>query len=146
MRKHAVVRQEGLLLSQNPDVPLRRIMLHDADGGVFCYLYDRLDDHGCWNDAFFADFADAEEYAAECGVTEADWQVIPDPLPGCQNDWIEPVRRCPEGLEALRGGEWVLIGRPCAEGWEALQNHRWVLTDRWGKHPKTLRDGEWAPL
>ena len=147
MRKHAAVRRPGLLISSDPDVPLRRVMLHDADGGVFCYLYDRPEDCSCWNDYFFDSFPDAESYCAEeFGVTESDWRIIPDPLSGCQHDWIEPVRQSPGGLEALRDSQWVLIQRPCESGVEVLRDGEWVLTHRWSKHgqPETFRDGTWV--
>jgi hypothetical protein len=50
-------------------------------------------DGPCDWDLSFPDAAAAEDYCAEVyGLTDADWHVISDPLPGCQDDWVAPVR------------------------------------------------------
>jgi peptidyl-tRNA hydrolase len=49
------------------------------------------------------------------GIRSEDWSVIKDPLPGCQDDWISPVRvkardnGAPEWgkFERLENGKWV---------------------------------------
>ena len=63
--------------------------------------------------------ADLEE---EWGVPRACWRSIPDQMPGCQLDWIAPVRikRSEEGTpmqgawERWVDGKWVEIGGPTA--------------------------------
>lgn len=54
------------------------------------------------------------------GITDSAWQVVPDQLPGCQDDWIGPVRIHQEEdggkvfhrWQRLVDGEWVEFEGP----------------------------------
>jgi hypothetical protein len=83
MRKLAVV---------GPRATSTRIVLYATDTGVFLFLRDGPNDGPCESEVWFEDVASAMSYAEDCGVHEKDWQDIPDPLPGCQHDWVAPVR------------------------------------------------------
>ena len=76
------------------EVPYR-IMLYapEDDSGVYLFLFRSLEDGACYADYWF----EAVEKALECarqeyGVEKTHWQAIPDPSPGCQHDWIAPIR------------------------------------------------------
>ena len=107
-------------IAANPDAPFRRAMIYDpADGavgvsvflyrslddgrsgrggccgtpGVSVFLYRSLDDGPCDCDYWYEDLAGAERHAAEAlEVGDADWRLVPDPHPGCLDDWLAPVR------------------------------------------------------
>lgn len=78
------------------DAAFRRAMVYDpADGagGVFVFLFKSLEDGPCDADFMYEDVASAERHAAEAlGGGAIVWQQVPDPLPGCQDDWLAPVR------------------------------------------------------
>lgn len=77
------------------DTPYRRAMIYaPADGGgVYLFHYLTLEDGPCAADCWYADVAQAEEQAAQqLGIAATDWQMIPDPQPGCQHDRLAPVR------------------------------------------------------
>jgi hypothetical protein len=68
-------------------------LLISAVNGVFVFLFRSLDDGPCHADEWYEDVAGAERHVAEkLGVEDADWQLLPDPLPGRQHDRIAPVR------------------------------------------------------
>jgi biofilm protein TabA len=79
-----------------PDAAFRRAMVYDpADGGggVYVFLFRSLDDGPCDADYLYEDVAGAALHAAEAlGGGAVVWQRVPDPLPGCQDDWLAPVR------------------------------------------------------
>jgi hypothetical protein len=92
--------------TNNPDAEFRRAMIYDpADGGgVFVFLFRSTADGPCDADYWYEDVALAERHAAEAlGVGTADWQPIADPRPGCQDDWIAPVRWVPDDGRPLHG-------------------------------------------
>ncbi len=71
-----------------------RVMIYDYGSGAYLFLYDTLSDGPCEWDHWFETRGPAESYCAEqFGIGAADWQSIDDPQPGCQHDWIEPVRK-----------------------------------------------------
>ncbi len=41
------------------------------------------------------------------GIEDEMWQDVPDPEPGCQHDWITPVRVREGVMERRENGEWV---------------------------------------
>jgi hypothetical protein len=86
MRRHAIVS------GRSGDV--RRVMVYDAgDAGVYLFLYRTVEDGPSHADCWFETPAAAVECAeSDYGIGPADWQSVPDPLPGCQHDWIAPVR------------------------------------------------------
>lgn len=70
-----------------------RVMLHDTGSGVYLFLYESHEDGPCMADYWFESAELAEQSALEdYGVTASDWQTIPDPPDGCQQDWIAPTR------------------------------------------------------
>jgi hypothetical protein len=83
-------------IATKPDTAFRRAIIYDpADGddGVSVFLYRSLDDGPCDCDYWYEDMAGAERHAAEAiGVGEAEWRSVPDPHPGCLEDWLAPVR------------------------------------------------------
>ena len=96
-------------------VGLKCVIL-SSDGGVYLYLSSSADDVGCFADEWYESVDDATAACLErFGVAEAMWQDVPDPEPGCQHDWIEPVRvrGRAEGhtewgvLERRVNGEWI---------------------------------------
>jgi len=97
---------------------IRRVILHATDHGTYLYLSRSVDDAGAFADQWYESVADAE--AAACdrfGIATDAWTSVADPEPGCQHDWIAPVRvkGRPEArsrlaqLERLVDGKWVDI-------------------------------------
>jgi hypothetical protein len=87
MRKMAII--------SKPGVEFRRAMVYDPEdgSGVFVFLFHTLDDGPCQADEWYEDVAGAERHAAaKLGVEDADWQLLPNPLPGCRHNQIVPVR------------------------------------------------------
>jgi hypothetical protein len=79
MRKSAIVRDSN--------AEFRRLMIYDSgDQGVYLFLYRSLDECPSDADYWYEQIKEAERHAAEFGVTPADWQTVPDPVPGCQDD------------------------------------------------------------
>jgi hypothetical protein len=78
-----------------PNVEFRRAMIYDpADGGgVYLFLFRSLADGPCDADYWYEDVAGADRHAAQAlGAATLDWQPIPDPRAGCQDDRVAPVR------------------------------------------------------
>jgi hypothetical protein len=79
-----------------PDAAFRRAMVYDpADGrgGVYVFLFRSLDDGPCDADYMYEDVAGAELHAAAAlGGGAVAWELVPDPPPGCQDDWVAPVQ------------------------------------------------------
>lgn len=76
-----------------PVEEVRRIILYETEGGVSLFLSDSVEDAGSFADQWYASVDEAEQVAREqFGVKGSDWRDCPDPLPGCQHDWIAPVR------------------------------------------------------
>ncbi len=71
-----------------------RAMIYELEGGgTYIFLYNEPQDGPCTFDSWCEGRGGAEEYCAEqLGIGPDDWQLIDDPLPGCQHDWIAPVR------------------------------------------------------
>lgn len=97
---------------------IRRAMLCTADDGCYIFLYETLEDGSCAYDHLQEDIAIAKLQCLEdYGIPEDGWTQIPDLTPGCQQDWIDPVR---------------VAGR--SEG-----------NPRWGEFER-LVDGHWLPI
>lgn len=84
MRKCAIIPQ--------PASALKRLMIHEAEDGVYLFGFDTLEDSSCSWDEWHESVFEAEAAGERHGVAPGDWRIIPDPLPGCQQDWIAPVR------------------------------------------------------
>ena len=111
MRKWAHLKQDPLSLEDKPFV---RIMLFTSAKGTYVFLYDSEDSVFCTADEWY----ETEEEALDRWEDEIDpegWHVIDDPLPGCQQDSVLPIRvkGRDEGTpqwgeyEILKDGEWV---------------------------------------
>lgn len=97
---------------------LKRAMLCDADEGCYIFLYDKNADGPCTYDYFENDMASAKLRCLEdYGIADADWREIPDLIPGCQQDWINPVRVVGRSVggpkwgqfERLEDGRWICV-------------------------------------
>ncbi len=85
MRKIADIRQTG------SDV--KRAMMYECSEGVYVFTYASADDGPSTYDDLVESIAIAEQMCADrYGIAPSQWTPIPDPLPGCQHDWIAPVR------------------------------------------------------
>lgn len=83
MRKIASIKQ--------PKDDAKRVMLFDSGEGVYLFLYSSERDGASTGDFWFQTVEQAEKSCLdEYGITPSDWQMIPDPLPGCQHDWVQP--------------------------------------------------------
>lgn len=100
-----------------------RIMLHEAEEGLYLFLYDSPEAVQCVSDRFY-DTSEAL-YEEWNGLIDArGWIAIEDPLPDCQHDAPIPLRvkgradGRPEWgqYETLRDGEWVPYTPPCSPG------------------------------
>ena len=97
---------------------VKRVMLYECKDWVYLFLYNTENDSACFAD-YLNDTIDVvkdiclEDY----GVQKGDWRTINDPLDGCQDDWIYPVRVKGRNLnkpewgkfEKLIDNEWVEI-------------------------------------
>ena len=69
----------------------QRVMVYEAEDGVWVYLYDAKDAVFCAEDLFYEDSESAlEEW--DGNIDDEGWHEIPDPLPDCQHDCILPIR------------------------------------------------------
>ena len=85
MRKVAVVLR--------PTDNIRRLMTYTSDGGAHLFLYTKLEDGPCDYDEWYESIELAEQSASErFGLRGEDWELIEDPAPGAQHDWIRPTR------------------------------------------------------
>jgi hypothetical protein len=110
------MRRVALVPRFNPQ-DVKRVILHEADDGVYLYLLRSIHDAGSFADEWYASVEDAEAICESFGIDKGMWQEVPDAEPGCQDDWIAPVRIKGreqgrphwEVLERLVGGHWVQI-------------------------------------
>jgi hypothetical protein len=108
MRKIANVRKA--------DKDVARCILHACAEGVFVFPCATLEDGSSIGDNWFESLASAEEACLrEYGIRAEDWVVIDDPLSGCQQDWIAPVR--------VKGR---IDGKPQWGVMERLENGKWI--------------------
>lgn len=85
MRKTASIKQ--------PKDDAKRVMLYVSGEGVYLFLYTTEYDGPSTGDYWFETVGQAEQSCADdYSIAPTDWQTIPDPLPGCQHDWIQPTR------------------------------------------------------
>lgn len=95
-----------------------RVMVHETDNGVYLFHYAAPEDGPADGDQWFESVSECDEAClSEFGIGCKDWITISDPLEGCQQDWITPVR--------VKGRN---IGKP-----------------QWG-HFERLEDGEWTEI
>lgn len=101
-----------------------RLILCESVDGVYVFPCGSTVDGSALGDEWYASLQEAEDACNErYGVNPADWELIDDPLPGCQHDWVDPVRVVgrDEGspqwgrFERLEGGAWVELERQNGE-------------------------------
>ena len=89
---------------------IRRVMLYEAEGGTYLFLYSSTDDGPCTYDHWYDSPGDAEDAAAESfGLKPEDWTVIDDPAAGAQHDWIKPTRVKCDSAGTKLGGQFEAI-------------------------------------
>ena len=97
-----------------PGCQFRKIMVYSCTEGTHVFLYDTADAVFCSADEFYQEEKDALDQWEDWIDTQG-WQLIEDPLPGCQHDSILPIRvkgrdaGAPQWgqYEILKDGEWL---------------------------------------
>ncbi|MEM8777335.1 MAG: hypothetical protein AAGF26_00395 [Cyanobacteria bacterium P01_G01_bin.49] len=111
MRKVARVETEG--------TEARWLILYQTETDVYLFPCASDQDGSSVGDEWYASVAEAEaSCAATYGVTSSDWVEIADPLPGCQADWLSPVRVSERNA---RRPEWVTLEHLAEERWVKIQ-------------------------
>ena len=111
MRKYAHLKEP---LRTDGGEPVYKIMLYEADEGIYLFEYTSPDAVLCASDRLYDSLADLYEDWSDL-IDGQGWIAIEDPLPDCQHDAFLPIR--------VKGRD---AGRP-----------------EWGKY-EMLRDGEWV--
>lgn len=110
MRKVAKTTKDG--------VDAQWIILFACPDGVYVFPCASDLDGSAIGDEWYATVAEADAACLDVyGVRSEDWRIVADPLPGCQHDWLCPVR---------------VPGREAG-------------TPRWGELER-LVDGTWRPV
>jgi hypothetical protein len=93
-------------------------MIHSADNGFYLFLFEKTEDGPCDTDEWYESLREVELVCRNSySIDEDSWTTIPDPLPGCQQDWIFPVRRTGIGVfEKYENGNWIKISIPDFDG------------------------------
>jgi len=95
---------------------VRLLIYGMPDGAAYLFLYAHEEDGPCDDDERFPSVDEALDAAARrFGAAPDAWLDLPDPLPGCQHDWIAPLRvvgrttGAPQWgcYERLEEGRWV---------------------------------------
>ena len=96
---------------------IKRLMIYETNSeGTFLFGYDKEEDGPCCFDCCLSDIESAYEQAEiDYGIRMDDWIEISDPIDGCQDDWINPVR--------VKGRN---IGKPEWGSFEKQENGEWV--------------------
>lgn len=105
---------------------IKQIILYDCDRGVYLFPCTSLEDGFAIGDEWYETLEIAEETCSkEYGITENDWNIIPDPPEGCQQDWIAPVRVISRNTE---NPHWVRLKKQVNGRWMEieLENGKWV--------------------
>lgn len=75
------------------DDKTKRVMIFDDGQGCFVFYFDTMADGPGFADTWHKSMDEARRLCMECfGISEADWQTVPDPQEGCQLDIIAPTR------------------------------------------------------
>ena len=91
----------------------KMVMLCSGDNGIYVFLYDSPDAVFCSADEYYENEEDAlDDWEDKIGPDG--WHTVDDPLPGCQQDCILPIRVKGRDIgnpqwgryEILIGGEW----------------------------------------
>ncbi len=101
-----------------PDSGVRWVIVHETEEGVYVFPCTSDDDGSATRDDWFPSPEEADDACAEAyGVEAADWRSVGDPSPGCQQDWVSPVRLAGRAtghprwgeFERLVDGSWITI-------------------------------------
>ncbi|WP_139165462.1 hypothetical protein [Microvirga guangxiensis] len=107
-----------LAFARNPEDEVKRVILCETSDGVYLFLSRSMEDKGSFADEWYECTKDAQAACrSRFGIELEAWQEVPDPMPGCQHDWIKPVRvkgrdrGQPEWgvFEQLVDGHWVPV-------------------------------------
>lgn len=89
---------------------VRRVMLMSVQGGTYLFCYNTLEDGPSSSDEWFESVALAEK---ECedryGIQSEHWEELPEPMPGCQHDWVANVRVKRLEEEEKRWGRFEIL-------------------------------------
>jgi len=100
----------------NSQTEVKRVILYEADDGAYIFLFAMDADGPADGDQWFESTSEAEDYCTEqFRIERGDWQVICDPAPGCQHDWIAQVRVKRD-----------IAGAPLWGQYERSENGAWV--------------------
>lgn len=93
-----------------------RCIMYACEEGVYVFPCATEEDGSATGDYWFRSIDEAENFCRnEYGIGTNDWTSVPDPLPGCQDDWLAPVR--------VKGRD---VGEPQWGKYERLENGIWV--------------------
>ena len=96
--------------------PIKRLMIYESKEGVYLFGYNTIEDsHSNWDEWYKTIEEAKEECNNRYGIEFMNWTEIPDPMEGCQHDWINPVRVKGRNmgmldwttLEKLDSGKWI---------------------------------------
>ena len=91
-----------------PTTDVKRVILHACDAGVYVFPSASTEDAGGLGDEWYETVDAALQACREAyGIEDKMWQDVPDPEPGCQHDWIAPVRVRDGVMERRENSEWV---------------------------------------
>ena len=103
---------------QKTDCEARWVIIFESEGSTYLFPCDSDLDGSARFDEWYESLAEADQACwEEYGIGPQDWIAVPDPLPGCQHNWVSPVRvnvgdrDAPEwgSVERLIDGTWVPI-------------------------------------
>ena len=111
MRKYAHLKEP---LERGGGDRVFKVMLYEADGGVYLFEYCSLDAVQCSADRLYDSLDDLREGWDEL-LDAQGWIDLDDPLPGCQHDAFVPLR--------VKGRD---AGKPEWGKYEILQDGEWI--------------------
>ena len=111
MRNYAFLKEP---LARSEGDPVVKIMLYEAEEGIYLFEYSRPDAQHCTGDLCYGSLEELHE-DWDSLIDGNGWTDIDDPLPGCQHDAFIPLRvkgrdkGAPEWgkYETLKDGKWV---------------------------------------
>ena len=90
-----------------------RAMIFAGGDGVYLFLYSKSDDGPSDADYWFDTVDDAQAAAhSDFQIKPSDWVEIPDPLDGCQHDWIANVRVKRDSNDDPLHGQFEMVADP----------------------------------
>ena len=111
MRKYARLREP---LKTNENTFIYKIMLFEAEDGIYLFEYSDPDAVQCSSDRCYDSLENLHADWNEL-IDENGWIELDDPLPGCQHDAFIPLR--------VKGRD---TGNPEWGSYETLKDGRWI--------------------